>query len=253
MRKTIKCLAFLLLTFNSAIASIVVDFETDDYGTSLVNGQQIATPGEFGNLVDVSSNVPLAIFDTDPSGPNAANAVALQTDDVLVNLGNALIFQAVYRSDTQTVAGIYDVPEDSAAGGIVHFDFKSPTRVLAIDLVDVDSQSATAILIDTEGRTRSYDVPAGFTANLRDMPNGYSTLDLTTLADQPGETGALATASEDAGFDAANATRFSVELRGSGAIDNLVFVPEPSYGIAIVGLVLTGFLRRGRAAKSMKL
>ena len=255
MKKHIRNLTMLLVlvSFNYATA-VVIDFSTDDGGVALVNGQEIASPDEFGNLVDVSGTGPLAIFDTDPNGPNAANAVALQTDDVLVDQGNALIFQHFSKFPTQTVPGIYDTPVDMIAGGTMYFDFKTPSVVNSIDFIDLDlsslpgNRNATVTLTDTNGLTRVYDVPSGFTNNLRDMPTGFATLDLTTIADQTGETALLATATEDAGFDAAAVSRLAVQLRGSGGVDNLVFaVPEPAslglFGLGLLALVARRVIR----------
>jgi len=262
MKNHIRKLAVLLvlLTFKFATAT-VIDFTTDDNGIALVNGQEIASPGEFGNLVNISAlngigqNAPLAIFDTDPAGPNAANAVALSTDDVLVGLGNALIFQHIRSYSTQTVAGIYDTPVDVIAGGTMYFDFTGPTVVSSVDFIDQDissltgNRNATVTLTDATGLTRVYDVPAGFTNDLRNNPNGYATLDLTTLADQTGETALVATATEDAGFDATMVSQLAIQLRGSGAIDNLVFaVPEPTslalFGIGMFALIARRTVRR---------
>ena len=67
----------LLLCSQALLAStITLDFDTeDDLITPLVNGQDISTPPEFGNFVSLSSsgsNQGLAIFDSNPAGPNAA-------------------------------------------------------------------------------------------------------------------------------------------------------------------------------------
>ena len=71
----IVCGLAVLFVTTAINAAIVLDFETeDDFTTPLVNGQDISTPPEFGNLVFISStgnNLGAAIFDSDPNGPNA--------------------------------------------------------------------------------------------------------------------------------------------------------------------------------------
>ena len=61
----------------------------------------------------------------------------------------------------------------------------------------------------------------------RSMPHGppaVGTLDLTTLAPQPG-VNAVATATEQAGFNADDVVTLSVHFNGSSALDNLSFCP----------------------------
>ena len=238
--------SLLVFSFMSTASAKTIDFTADEDGTPLVNGQSISSPDEFGVEVSISTNagnLGAAIFDTDPAGPNVGS---VGQDDLLVGLGNALIIQH-QNFPTQTVAGIFDQPVDATTGGIFNFDFTSPSTVQAIDLIDLDGNAgANVLLIDASGKTRNYAVPDQWTNDVRNTPNGYATLDLTTLADQPGETGNLAIATEDAGFDGAAVSRVEVTLFGSGAIDNLVYVPEPA-GLGIVGLL--GMLVISRARK----
>jgi len=205
---------------------ITLDFERDDAGIPLVNGQAVQGGAEFGVWVDIDgfpvSGLSAAIFDTDPGGPNDPS----QDRDLLVGLGNALILQ---ERPTQTVPGIYDRPNDDAHGGVFRFDFRgAPVRLCTLDLIDIDSgpEFATLQLEDALGRTRTYNVPAGWTEDLLvDGPPAWRTLDLTTLAPQPGHV-APATAVEDPGFDADSVLFLHVLLGGSGALDNLSFAPQ---------------------------
>ena len=204
---------------------ITLDFETeDDFATPLVNGQDVSTPPEFGEVVAISSdgnNQGAAAFDTDPNGPNGGGP----DPDLLVDLGNVLILQS-NDDPEQTVDGIFDTPNDSAAGGSLVFDFVYPSELFAIDLIDIESAEAIVTLIDGEGRMRVYFVPAGWTTDINsEGPPGFGTLDLTTLDDQPGES-ATATATEDAGFDPSDVLRLEVFLGGSGATDNIVLCPD---------------------------
>jgi hypothetical protein len=166
----------------------------------------------------------LAAFDSVPLGPNAGGF----DPDLLVGTGNLLIFQ---ENGVQSVPGIFDQPDDAQLGGTVWFEFDTPAQLTSLDLVDIDAgppfQEVSLTLRDVAGRTRSYHVPDGWTTDRHaDGPPGYGTLDLTTLAPQPGFA-ATATATENAGFDAAHVTRLIVRLSSSGAIDNLVYCPGP--------------------------
>ena len=84
-------------------------------------------------------------------------------------------------------------------------------------------------LIDQEFRLRTYFVPGGWTNDLFfDGPPGFGTLDLTTLAPQPGFL-TTATASEDSGFDSSNVIRLEVFFLSSGGLDNLeICLPNPA-------------------------
>ncbi len=97
-----------------------------------------------------------------------------------------------------------------------------------MDLVDIDldaivDQGALVTLFDTGGLTRRYHVAEGFTEDIDvDGAPGYRTLDLRTLMPQMGFA-AMATATEDAGFDATAVRTMLVELDSSGGVDNLSF------------------------------
>jgi hypothetical protein len=205
---------------------VTLDFTNDDGGNALVNGQDISTPPEFGNVVAISAsgvNAGAAIFDTDPAGPN----LALNNDpDLLVDTGNALILQSAGATG-QTVPGIFDDPDDSSGGGTLVFDFLQPVRAVSVDLIDVDlypaPQDATVTLIDSSFNTRTYSCPTGWTEDiLIDGGSGLGTLDLTTLAAQPGFA-AVATVVEDPGFNPTDVVRMEVNFASSAALDNLEF------------------------------
>ncbi len=191
----------------------------------LANGRAIA-PADFAqqglsirSTPAPSRNVGPAVFDSSPTGPNAGS-----TDpDLLVGLGNLLILQ---ENNRQTVPGIYDDPDDARLGGELLIDFLAPSQPLSVDLVDIDEasmQSVLVTLLDANGRRCIYTVPGEWTSDIQaDGPPGYGTLDLTTVAPQPGFR-STATASEDPGFEIGNVVRLSISLPGSGAIDNLVY------------------------------
>lgn len=251
--------AYLDIAYDSSPVGFQLDFQTeDDFTTPLVNGQSLSTPPEFGRLVSLSSQQPtvgaphhgLAIFDSSPGGPNASSS----DPDLLVNLGNVLILQ---ENGGQTVPGIFNLPDDSASGGTMvfefsGFDFIEKVEPRSIDLIDVDFAGAGArvTLIDVLGHTRTFSVPTNWTGDIHsDGPPGYRTLDLTTLDPQPGFA-STATAKGDFDFIPGEVVRMEVELKGSGAVDNLVFVREQDPGALSVSRHKIGSARDPGAIRS---
>ena len=106
-----------------------------------------------------------------------------------------------------------------------------------IDATDAGSQ---VILSDASGRRRTYVVPSDWTGDRTLAQPGQGTLDLLTLAPQPGF-GSVATAVEDAGFDTSSVVRIDVELLGSGAVDDVAWC-RPTAGLAHASAVV----RNGR-------
>jgi len=231
---------YLDITYSAPPTVFSLDFETeDDFTTALVNGQDLSTPPEFGRLLSLSSAQPVtgaqhlgpAVFDTDPSGPNAASS----DPDLLVGLGNALILQ---ENAGQTTPGVFTLPDDAANGGSLVFDFTGfqfiekvePRRV---DLIDMDKAGGGAkiFLTDVLGHSRVFSVPSGWTTDIDATGGaGFATLDLTTTAPQPGVS-ATATATSDPTFLAGEVVRMEVTFIGSGALDNLVFAREADPGL----------------------
>ena len=240
-----------VLAIEAVSQAVLLDFSTDDFGTPLVNGQDISTPPEFGNFVAITddaggnpNHLGAAIFNSDPAGPNSGGP----DFDLLVNLGNILILQSTV-SPTQTTAGIFDVPNDSVVGGTVFFNFPyyNPAEMESLDLIDINGNMASIVTLwDGGGLSRTYSVPSEWTKDVFvSGPDGYDTLDLTTLAPQLGEGGSTATAVEDAGFDPTDVWTMSVQLIGSGALDNVQFIPEPAT-LTLLGLGGASLLRRRR-------
>jgi hypothetical protein len=161
---------YLDIAYEAPPTLYAFDFETqDDFLTPLANGQDITTPPEFGRLLSVSTQQPpvgahhqgAAIFDSDPSGPNAASS----DPDLLVGLGNVLMLQ---ENPGQTVPGIFNLPDDAANGGVIVFDFTGfafieKVEPRSIDLIDIDSfgNGAKVFMTDVLGHHRFFIVPAG--------------------------------------------------------------------------------------------
>ena len=231
--------SMLLCTASDAGAEIIT-FE------GLGNGQHINTPFEVSPLVNIhggaGTHLGTAIFDSSVGGPN--DFLGAPDPDLLVDLGNLLILQESAAPDM--TGDFFDGPNDHRFGGEIIFDFLHPVRALSIDLVDIDTDAATdVILTDVNGLQRLYAVPDNWTTDVLISPMGWQTLDLTTLAGQPAAAGAIggdAIAIEDLGFDDANVIQMVVNFSGSGAVDNLLIaVPEPSTLVllvmAVAGLV----------------
>lgn len=245
MKIFIGCAAALMIG-SSALGSVVtIDFSTDDDGvTPLLNGQVVASPGFFGTYFNLSSlgsrQLGPVIFDSNPAGPNAGGP----DPDLLVGLGNILMMQDDSRP-AMTVPGFFDTPDDAALGGVLVFDFTSPVALQSVDLVDINGNGPVVLtLTDGGGLTRTYSVPRHWTFDRTVSPNGYDTLDLTSLLPQTGEGGQTATAAEQFGFDASGVVRLEVDFDGSGGLDNLVIVPAP--GAAFLLAAAGGLLLRRR-------
>lgn len=233
---------YLDIVYDAPPVVFALDFQTeDDFTTPLVNGQDLSTPPEFGNLVSLSSrqrptgapHFGPAIFDSDPAGPNARSS----DPDLLVGLGNVLLLQ---ENSRQTVPGIFDFPDDTANGGVLVFDFTAfgnleKVEPRSVDLIDVDASSMTVTLLDILGKSRVYTVPSGWTEDvLVNGPPGFRTLDLISLVSQPGFV-STATVASDLDFLSHEVARIEISLRGSGAVDNLMFARERDTGALTAG------------------
>ncbi|MEM1423419.1 MAG: hypothetical protein AAGH64_05380 [Planctomycetota bacterium] len=225
-----------------------IDFSVeDDFFTPLVNGQEINNPGEFGILVTFEglNGDRLAIFDTDPAGPNAG----AEDTDLLVGLGNALIVQDDANL-TQSTADIFDTPDDEVGGQIL-MNLVTPGQVGSVDLIDINAGARTIItLTDQNGFQRVYDVPANWT-NEAPTIAGFDTLSFLTVADQEGEgsAGPATVTLNEAGYNQNAVASIEFNIQGSGAIDNITIgalIPSPGSFALFAG---AGFVaaRRRRA------
>ena len=212
-----------------AVAPITIDFSVEDDGvTPLVDGQDISTPPEFGlyfNVLSTGNNLGPAIFDTDPSGPNAGGP----DPDLLVGVGNCMILQSNSHPN-QSVPGIFNTPNDSAQGGTITFDFNAAganVHVVSMDILDRDANGRTLVtLTDGNGVTRTVDIPAQFTGEPPGDP-GVATLDLESGSptESPNIPGLFTTVNTGVGFDIDDVATVTMLFIGSGGIDNLTFIP----------------------------
>jgi hypothetical protein len=213
------------------VASVcyTLDLESDDEGAPMAHGARV--DAEF----DGGATFPVTITGSaNPSGDNTAAILnsttgpSSQDPDLLVGTGNILILQHD-GNQSECGAGVYCTHNDDDDGGSLSFVFNSPAAPMSLVLVDIDATdpASSVVLTDSNGNTRTYTVPGNWTGDLiADATSGTGTLDLTTLADQPGFA-STATASEDMGFDPTAVVRLDVNLGGSGALDDLVWCQEP--------------------------
>jgi uncharacterized protein (TIGR03382 family) len=111
-----------------------------------------------------------------------------------------------------------------------------------------DNGAATTVtLVDVNGLMRQFDVPGNWINDIEATgPLGFGTLDFAGLGPQTADTGDQATVSQnDAGFDLNSVVSLEVDFSGSGALDNLNFIPAPgTVALALAGLGLAGRRRR---------
>ncbi len=240
--------AALALIASPSLAETITFDLSDDFVTPLANGAAVDSPAAFGNVFDLSStgaNLGSTVFDSSPAGPNAATADV----DLLLDTGNILFLQS-NDFPTQTVAGIFDTPNDSTGDGSITFDFAPAgfaVELTSIDVLDVDTNTSMELtLTDAAGRTRTISVPENYTGDIMDGEPGIATIDLGGAAQEsPNVSGLFTIIGQASGFDLSDIASLEIAIDGSGALDNLVYVPEPATGLLMIcGLV--GLARRRR-------
>ena len=155
------------------------------------------------------------------------DSVTFSRDETLLENASALIFDTDNPTggDTDLTNGDGNIliisedddasdPDDNRDGGVITFDFETPSFIESLDVIDVE-ESGEVRLFDADGNLISTIViPAG--AN-----NSVQTLN----------------------FNVDGVARVEVDLAGSGAVDNLAFVtPDttPDNSAPTVGTPLTG-------------
>jgi hypothetical protein len=199
------------------IDCFVLNFETDDSGAGIPHGARVNTEFDGGASFPVTITGSEAVSGNNTAAIlNSTTGPAAQDPDLLVGSGNILILQ---DNSNQSTCGpdVYCTHNDDADGGTLSFAFNVATTPSSIDLIDLDGTDdpSSVTLTDGNGNQRTYSIPGNWTGN-----GGIGTLDLTTLANQPG-VASVATASEDAGYDGTSVVSIVVTLGGSGAVDNL--------------------------------
>jgi hypothetical protein len=203
-----------------------LDFSTDDEGNPMPHGAKVDTEFDGGSLFPVTiTSYVHASGQSTAAILNSTTGPAAVDPDLLVGKGNILILQNdVNLSECPPASGVYCSHNDDEDGGRLSFAFNVPVTPSSIVLIDIDGDPTSfVILVDTNGKKRTYTVPHHWTGDqIEDGPPGWKLLDLTTLANQPGFL-TTATASEEAGFVASAVVRIDVLLGGSGAVDDLTW------------------------------
>jgi hypothetical protein len=208
--------------------TITLDFETDDEGNPMAHGTKVDTEFDGGSVFPVTITGRLNISGLNTAAIlNSTTGPASQDPDLLVQCGNILILQTdANLTECPPASGIYCSHNDDEDGGTLSFAFNGRTSPQSIVLIDIDATDpvSTVVLMDGNGLTRTYTIPANWTGDLvADGPPGKGTLSLTTLANQPGFD-STATAVQDGGFNSDDVVQIEVNLGGSGAVDNIVFI-----------------------------
>jgi hypothetical protein len=192
---------------------LTVDFETEDDGNALVEGQSVDNPPgtEFGDKLIIGS-----------SGPNAGSSIFDSTNppfnqdpDLAVGTGNILILQNDVAVN----------PNDDEDGGSFTFTFARPHQSLSIDLIDVDAAGNEFMIVtlNSASGSRTYTVPANWTGDINDATGpGIRTLDLQDTTPQQGNLGVFATSVDSGTYDPNATTSIEIELGGSGGVDNYI-------------------------------
>jgi len=234
LRALLAALALCFFAPASAWALTTLDFEglTNGVGGPFL----VVAPDANVTITGSGPNLGPAAFDSDPAGPNLGGV----DEDLLVDTGMVLILQS---TDNPAMTGAhFDVPNDEADGGTLHFAFSNNVGLVSVDLIDINGNGPASItLFDSGGDSRIYSVPMWWTGDIEDGDPGIGTLDLNTLLPQAGvgPGNPLATVSEIGAFDEFDVVSMDIWFGGSAAVDNLSFVPEPGT-IVLVGLGLVG-------------
>ncbi len=232
-----------ILTGAADVGAATIDFNSLAHG-EVVTTQFVGSNGVTISAVNPNRSHDLAIAfgsletgtsDPDLEGPTWAKG-NLAPDTVLDKL---LI---IAEKSAQSTPGIVNDPDDEGhrpAGELI-LEFSSAMTAFGLDLVDVESVSAEngaltfflggaevgEVTFDmfTDSLSAYYDPSVGYGNNSANRIAPITALDLSAT-----------------GFD-----KVVVSMGGSGAIDNLNFVPEPGSALLLAAGLGAGLLRRRR-------
>ena len=229
--------AFLACSLAPAAQAFVLDFEGFAAG-QIIDDEYAASPPPGTNVMAVNlSSGPNAaiIFDTNsPTGGDLDLAAPFSSANPSLSdnysPGNVLIIQET--NDCNFVTGFCTIPDDegSSPAGEIEFVFASPVTLQSIDFFDIEFNEDNN---DPDSEIHLFDANDNeIMAGMFFVPNtgGDNMWDQLSFNSVQG------------------VKRLVIELNGSGAIDNVTYVPVPAavwlFGSA---LGLLGWIRRRTA------
>jgi hypothetical protein len=228
--KVVLCVSLLCL--GSAANAVVLNFEGFSAGQIIDDEYSVApTPGVTISAVNLSSGPNAAIiFDTNsPTGGDSDLGAPFNSDNSLLSdnflPGNVLIIQET--NDCNFITGFCDVPDDegSQRAGEFEFIFNNAVTLETLDFFDIESGENSG---HADSEIHLYDASnseifiGSFFVPNTNGDNKWNQLDFGSVV---------------------GVKRMVIEMKGSGAIDNLVFtaVPIPAtvwlFGSGLLGLI----------------
>lgn len=219
-------LTALLMTavWHQSVPAAVIDFETLVHGevvTTQFAGSDGVTIGavnfnRWHNLAIAFDSRRTGTSDPDLQGPMWSGGGNLAPDTVL---GNMLIISENWR---QSVRGIVNDPDDEGGrpAGKLIFDFEEQITAFGFDLVDIESTSAENgyVKFYNEGRRVGK-------VRFSDFVNPSSFFDSTVSYGNNSANRIAPITAEDLGVEGFD--KVVIKMGGSGAVDNVNYVPEP--------------------------
>ena len=237
-RHSVSLVTVLSMVLCGAASADVITF--DDIG--LVHGEIVTTqiPGLTISAVNVTGPDIAAAFDTgetgtrdpDLEGPPWAGGNLADLDTL--ELGNVLI---IAENDVGSEDNVLDLPDDegSRPAGELIFELDHARRSFGFDLVDVEGTGDD----DEPGQFATFFMGGGVTTTIlfADFLPGGAYDQGAVFGDN--------TVNRIAPIDVGPYDKVVIAMGGSGAVDNLVFVPAPG-ALALFGIGLGALAARRR-------
>jgi hypothetical protein len=227
-----------------AANAVILDFTGFQDGEDL-EGVMFAP----GVTVTSSGGVGAAVFDTAEATTPGNCTTGPDTDLCVAGQGNVLIVQQAGAG--AKTGNVYDTPDDDV-GFVINLMWQMPVTLESVTLIDWNGGTGGSFLTITDAmdNTATWTFPSqDWTGELGiGGSDGKGLFDLTNFAAQSDDGGPPSAAAVFGGpgtFDGTKAVKLTVSNPSSGAIDDIVFTPEPSTALLLAGGLL-GLLRAGR-------